>query len=145
MFINIIGIKHILSMVWQRGGQSGKTGSTYPSTTSKKFMAPTTGMEEAFFTTGTNEDAAKFLETKKRLARYVGTSSYCGAATASLVIETMTNPTFTTVSRPDKPNLKKEGGDKVDDSTEQMLLLDYSVGISKYIYDQKETRVEERD
>ena len=102
-------------------------------------------MEEAFFTTGTNEDAAKFLETNKQLARYVITCSYRGAATVSLVIKTMTNPMFTTVSGPDKPNLKKEDRNKVDNSTEQMLLLDYSVGISKYIYDQKETRVEERD
>ena len=57
------------------------------------------------------------IETKKRLARYVGTCSYRGAAKASLVIKTMKDPMFTTVSRPDKPNLKKEGGDKVDDST----------------------------
>ena len=115
MFINIIGIKPNLSMAWQRGGQGGKTGSTYPSTTPEKFTAPTIGMEDVFFTTGTNEDAANFLETKKRLARYVGTCSYRGAATASLVIETMTNPTFTTASRPKKPNFKLEGGDKVDD------------------------------
>ena len=145
MFINIIGIKHNLSIVWQRGGQIGKTGSTYPSTTSEKFMAPTTEMEGVLFTTGTNEDAANFLETKKRLARYVGTFSYRGAATASLVIETMTNPTFTTASRPKKPNFKKKSGDKVDDLTEQMLILEYSVKIAKYIKDQKETRIEDRD
>ena len=60
-------------MVWYRGGQSGKTGSDYSPTTIEKFTALTTGLEDVFFTTGTNEDAANFNETKKRLARYVGT------------------------------------------------------------------------
>ena len=69
-------------------------------TTTKKFTAPTTRMEDVFFTTGTNKEAANFNETKKRLARYVGTCNYRGAATAPLVIETMTNPTFTATSRP---------------------------------------------
>ena len=77
-------------MVWYRGGQSGKTGSEYPSTTTEKFTAPTMRMEDVFFTMGTNKDAAKFNETKKRLAQYLGTSNYRGAATASLVIKTMT-------------------------------------------------------
>ena len=131
-------------MVWHRGDQSGKNGSTYPSTTSKKFTAPTTGMEDVFFTTGTNEDAANFIETNKRLARYVGTCNYRGAATALLVIETMNDPTFRATSRPAQPNLKKEGGKKVDDSTEKMLILDYSVEIAKYIEDQKETGIKER-
>ena len=73
-------------MVWQRGGQGDKTGSKYPSTTTKKFTAPTTWMEDVFFAMVTNEDAANFNETKKRLARYVGTCNYRGAATASLDI-----------------------------------------------------------
>ena len=132
-------------MVWYRGGQSGKTGSEYPSTTTKKFTAPTTGMEDVFFTTGTNEDAANFNETKKRLARYVGTCNYRGAATASLVIKTMTNPTFTATKRPDQSNLETLTGDKVDESKEKILILDYSVEIAKYIKDQKETRIEEQD
>ena len=37
------GIKPIQAMVWYRGGQSGKTGSEYPLTTTEKFKAPTTG------------------------------------------------------------------------------------------------------
>ena len=82
-------------MVWYRGGQSGKTGSECSPTATEKFTAPTTGLQDCYFTTGTNEDAANFNETKKRLARYVGTCNYRGAAAASLVIKTMTNPTFT--------------------------------------------------
>ena len=101
-------------------------------------------MEDVFFTTGTNEYPANFTESKKRLARYVGTCNYRGAATASLVIETMTNPTFTVTKRPDQPNLKAATEDKVDEANEKMLILDYSVEIAKYIKDQKETRIKER-
>ena len=145
MLTNIIGIKPIQAMVWYRGGQIGKTGSEYPPTTTEKFTAPTIGLQDWYFTTGTNEDAANFNETKKRLARYVGTCNYRGAAAASLVIETMTNLIFTSTKRPDKPTLKTAGGEKVTDAQEKILILDYGVEISNYIEDQKETRIEERD
>ena len=75
----------------------------------------------------------------------MGTCNYRGAATASLVIETMTNPTFTATKRPDQPNLKISTGDKVDEANEKMLILDYSVEIANYIEDQKEARIEERN
>ena len=57
----------------------------------------------------------------------------------------MTTPTFTATSRPAQPNFKKTGGEKVDNSTEQMLIFNYSVEIAKYIEDQKETGIEKRD
>ena len=99
-------------MVWCLGGQSGKNGSGYsqPNTDKNKFKAPTAGLTDVFFTTGMNEDAANFNETKRRLARHVGTCNYRGAATASLVIETMTPPTFTTIKRPEEPTFKDEDG-----------------------------------
>ena len=102
-------------------------------------------MEDVFFTTGTNKEAANFNETKKRLARYVGTCNYRGAAAASLVIETMTNPTFTATKRPDQPILTTASGDKIDDAKEKMLILVFSIEIANYIEDQKEARIEERD
>ena len=64
---------------------------------------------------------------------------------ASLVIETMTNPTFTATSRPAQPTLKKASREKIDESMEKMLILDYNVEIIKYIEDQKETGIEKRD
>ena len=132
-------------MVWYRGGQSGKTGSEYSLTTTEKFTAPTTGLQDVYFTTGTNEDAANFNKTKKRLARYVGTCNYRGAAAASLVIETMTNPIFTVTKRPDQPILKTASGDKIDKAQEKILILDYGVEIANYIEDQRETRIEDPD
>ena len=127
MFINIIGVKTSLSMVWPWGAQCGRIGTPYPSTTPERFKSPTTGLEDVLFTTGTNEDAANFIETKKRLARYVGACSYHGTATASLVIEMMTEPTFTMVSRPVQPILKKEEGGEINDSEHKILLLNYSI------------------
>ena len=132
-------------MVWYRRGQSGKTGSESSPTTTEKFTAPTTGLQDCYFTTGTNEDAANFIETKKRLARHVGTCNYRGAAVASLVSETMTSPTFTTMKRPDVPTLKDAGGEKVSEAQEKILIIDYGVVMANYIEDQKETRLEERD
>ena len=143
--INIIGVKTSLSMVWPRGVHGGRIGTPYPSTTLEQFKAPTTGLEDILFTTGTNKDAANIIDTKKRLARYVGTCSYRGVAKSSLVIETMTEPTFTTNTRPTKPTLKKEGGVAVDDSVKEMLLLDYSIEVAKFIDNEKEARIEERD
>ena len=132
-------------MVWYRGGHSGKTGSEYSPTTTEKFTAPTTGLQDYYFTTGTNEDAANFTETKKRLARYVRTCNYRGVAAASLVIETMTNPTFTTTKRTDAPTLKNAGREKVTEAQGKNIIIDYGVEMTSYIEDQKETRIEEHD
>ena len=88
---------------------------------------------------------SKIGETKKKLARHVGTCNYRGAAVASLVIKTMTSPTFTTTKRPDVPTLKDAGGEKVSKAQEKILIIDYGVVMASYIEDQKETRIEERN
>ena len=131
-------------MVYGYGGQSGKNGSGY-STPDTDFKAPTTGLTDVFFTAGMNEDAANFIETKKRLARHVGTCNYRGAATASLVIETMEPPIFKTSKRPDEPSLTDKDGKKISDGAEKLALINYQVVMSDYIDNQKETRIEERD
>ena len=64
---------------------------------------------------------------------------------ASLVIETMTSPTFMTTKRPDVPTFKDEGGEKVSKAQEKLAIIDYGVVMANYIEDQKETRLEERD
>ena len=65
MFIYIIGVKTNLSMAWPRGGQGGRIGTFNISTVPERFKSPTTGSEDVFFTTGTNEDGANFIKTKK--------------------------------------------------------------------------------
>ena len=56
-----------------------------------------------------------------------------GAAAASLVIKTMTNPIFAVTKRPDQPTLKTASGDKIDEAQEKILILDYGVEIANYI------------
>ena len=54
---------------WAAGGTGslGGAGTT-------KFTAPTSGLEDVFFTWGTAKDAAKFEDAVSNLARRVGTS-----------------------------------------------------------------------
>ena len=47
-------------------GSSGGAGTT-------KFTAPTSGLEDVYFTWDTAKDAAKFDDTVSKLARHVGT------------------------------------------------------------------------
>ena len=64
---------------------------------------------------------------------------------ASLVIETMTSPTFTTSKIPDAPTFKDEEGVKFSEAQAKLAIIDYGVVMANYIEDQKETRLEERD
>ena len=52
---------------------AGGTGSPGGAGT-VKFTAPTSGLEDVFFTWGTAKDAAKFEDTVSKLAQHVGTS-----------------------------------------------------------------------
>ena len=117
-------------MVWQRGGQGGRSGTPKTPTTPARFTAPTSGLEDVWFKTDTFQDAADFLEMKDKLARYVGTCNYRGAATASRVMDTMTLPTFTDVKIPDQPTFKDKDGAEVDKTQKEILVLNYSMEMS---------------
>ena len=63
---------------------------------------------------------------------------------ASLVIETMTSPTFTTSKRPDEPTFKDEDGVKFSEAQEKLAIINYGVVMANYIDYQLWTRSEER-
>ena len=132
-------------MVWQQGGQGGRSGTPKTPTTPTQFTAPTTGLEDVWFKTDTFQDAADFLETKDKLARYVGTCNYRGAATASRIMDTLPLPTFTDVIRPDQPTFKDEEGTEVDKTQKEILVLNYSMEISTWIEDVKVVNAKKRD
>ena len=69
-----------------RFGHGGGSGTPATTTTPTKIQAPTLGLKEIFFSTGTVKDVADFLITKKKLSRCLGTQSYKGSATASRVL-----------------------------------------------------------
>ena len=68
-------------------GSSGGAGTV-------KFTAPTSGLEDVFFTWGTAKDAAKFEETVSKLARHVGTSPWPQSSVASKAMSTLRSPEF---------------------------------------------------
>ena len=132
-------------MAWQRGGQGGRSGTPKTPTTPAQFTAPTTGLEGVWFKTDTFQDAADFLETKDKLARYVGTCNYRGAATASWVMDTMILPKFTDVKRTDQRTFKDEEGKEANNTTKEILVLNYSIEISTWIEDVKVVKAKKRD
>ena len=62
--------------------------------TTKKFTAPTSGLEDVYFTWGTAKDAAKFEDTVSKLTRHVGTSPWPQSLDASKAMPTLETPEF---------------------------------------------------
>ena len=68
-------------------GSSGSAGTT-------KFTAPTSGLEDMYFTLGTAKNAAKFEDTVSKLARHVGTLPWPQSLVAPKAISTLQTPEF---------------------------------------------------
>ena len=73
-------------------GGAGSPGGAGTGTT--KFTAPTSGIEDVFFTWGTAKDAAKFKDTVSKLARPVGTSPWPQSLVTSKAMSTLRTPEF---------------------------------------------------
>merc|ERR1711966_54000 len=71
-------------------GGAGGLGDT----STMEFTAPTSGLEDVFFTWGTAKDAAKFEDTVSKLARHVGTSPWPQSLVASKAMSTLKSPEF---------------------------------------------------
>ena len=85
-----------------RGGGGGwKTvGAKSAPDTSSSYSAPTAGLQKVLFSFGSTKDAAEFITTKSKLARFVGTQSWPGAPVASMAMEDMADPILTPPTRP---------------------------------------------
>ena len=57
-----------------RNRKKGTSGGSTP-VTKPKFVAPTSGHEDVYFTTGSTKDAAAFQDTVQKLARHVSTAA----------------------------------------------------------------------
>ena len=66
----------------------------------KKFTAPTPGLENACFSWGTAKDAAKFKETVSALARHVGTQPWKHSSLASKAMSSLSEPVIAEPVRP---------------------------------------------
>ena len=71
---------------------AGGTGSLSGPTT--KFTAPTSGLEDVFFTWGTTKEAAKFEDTVSKLAQHIGTSPWFQSLVALKAMSTLNTPAF---------------------------------------------------
>ena len=80
----------------QNATRSGGSGAA----TSKKFTAPTSGLEDVYFTWGTAKNAAKFEDTVSQLARHVGTRNWQQSSVASKAMSTIRAPVIEEPTRP---------------------------------------------
>ena len=74
---------------------SGGSGAA----TTKKFTAPTSGLEDVYFTWGTASGAAKFEDTVSQMARQVGTQPWRLSSVASKAMSTIEAPVITSPVR----------------------------------------------
>ena len=77
---------------------SGGSGAATP----KKFTAPTSGLEDVYFTWGTAKDAAKFEDTVSQPARHVGTQPWRLSSVASKAMSAIEAPVITSPVRPSR-------------------------------------------
>ena len=83
---------------------SGGSGAA----TTKKFTAPTSGLEDVYFTWGTAKDAAKFEDTVSQLARYVGTQPWKLSSVASKAMSAIEAPVIASPTRPGRDQRQDE-------------------------------------
>ena len=67
-----------------------------------KFMAPTSGHEDVYFTTGSTKDVLAFQDTVQKLARHVSTAAgrKQGPTFGKAMIDLLINPVFNQPSSP---------------------------------------------
>ena len=66
----------------------------------KKFTAPTSGLEDVYFTWGTVSDAARYTEVVDKLKEYVAVHFRDQATVAAKAMEDLQAPVFTKTERP---------------------------------------------
>ena len=103
----------------------------------------TLGLEHDLFTVNLPDSAANFQAVKKKIAIWVGTSSWKGAARASQVIETLVEPVFVKLDPPVSP-LLSEASDP-NPSQDKVALLAYSIEVAEHIENAKELRRKKRE
>ena len=94
-----------------RNRKKGTSGGSTP-VAKPKFVAPTSGHEDVYFTTGSTKDAAAFQDTVQKLARHVSTAA--GWKQGPILGKAITNlkdPVFDQPTRPVKTYF-----DNVDDT-----------------------------
>ena len=66
----------------------------------KKFKAPTQGMENIYYTQGTSKYAEQFMMVTTGLSNYVGTQSWTSASTGAKAMRELKAPTYPDMEKP---------------------------------------------
>ena len=77
-----------------------KSEAAAAATTKKKFTAPTSGLEDVYFTWGTVSDAARYAEVVDKLKEYVAVHFRDQATVAARAMEELKPPVFVKSERP---------------------------------------------
>ena len=77
-----------------RFNRKGKLESAAAPTTKKKFMTPTSGLEDVYFNWGTVSNAARYTEVVDKLKEYVAVQFRGQATVAARAMEELKPPVF---------------------------------------------------
>ena len=94
---------------WKKSGPANSA----PTTTKKKFRAPTKGYKYLFFTSGTAKDAAQFTDTIEQLSRYVDTLGWKQVSALAKVMTNLKDPALVAPARPTRTYLSGSGTNAV--------------------------------
>ena len=83
-----------------RFNRKGTLDSLAAPATKKKVMAPTSGLEDVYFTWGTMSDAVRYAEVVNKLKEYVVVDFQDQAVVAARAMEELKAPTFVKSDRP---------------------------------------------
>ena len=120
---------------WKRRGSDGSGSVTKP-----KFLAPTLGHEDVYFTTGSTKDVAAFQDTVQKLARHVSTAvGWKQGPTLGKAMTDLRDPVFSPPTRPVRMYYQNIDGEMTTDratagakNVEVMDDLDYVVETGEY-------------
>ena len=137
-----------------RGGRDRRTTSGETAATSTaRFKAPTPNHEDAVFTRGSTQDAAKFAATLTRLSKHVSVQGWTGSNVATKAMVELTPPANVKPVRPHRLYfLASSGGvgatrattlDRLDpgDNTQNRIVIsniDYKMDADEYLEASKE-------
>ena len=125
-----------------RSNRNRKKGTSGASTSDAKpkFVAPTSGHEDVYFTTGSTKDAAAFQDTVQKLSRHVSTAvGWKQDPTLGKAMTNLWDPMFKPPSRTVRKYYKNMDGKEVTDQATEgtknvkvMDDLDYAVETGEY-------------
>ena len=76
------------------------SGASAEVSSANKFMPPTSGLNNVMFTGGTTRNAAKFMDTVKKLACHVGTQTWSQSTVAAKAIIELAEPELVEPTKP---------------------------------------------